>query len=82
MSPPGVFRISAGGRDVSRDGGVPAAPPNSLPHWMQNLAPGGFSVPQDGHAAAREEPQDMQNFAPAGFSVPQLGQIPAPMRSG
>jgi hypothetical protein len=38
---------------------------------MQNFAPGGFSAPQLGQAAASEAPQDMQKRALSGFSVPQ-----------
>jgi len=45
---------------------------------MQNFAPGGFSVPQAGQAAASGLPHDMQNFAPSGFSVLQLEHIPEP----
>jgi hypothetical protein len=47
---------------------------------MQNFAPGGLSVPQEGQAATSADPHDMQNFAPAGFSVPQFAQAPVPMR--
>jgi hypothetical protein len=45
-----------------------------VPQSMQNLAAGGFSVPQLGQRGASADPQDMQNLARSGFSVPQLEQ--------
>jgi hypothetical protein len=42
---------------------------------MQNLAPGGFSAPQEGQLAASGAPQAMQNRARSGFCVPQLAQV-------
>jgi hypothetical protein len=45
---------------------------------MQNLAPGGFWVPQVGQVGDSAAPHDMQNRALSGLSVPQLGQAPPP----
>jgi hypothetical protein len=45
---------------------------------MQNLASGGFSVPQVGQVGDSAPPHDMQNRALSGFAVPQLGQTPPP----
>jgi hypothetical protein len=42
---------------------------------MQNFAPGGFSAPQLGHAAASPAPHDMQKRALSGFSVPQAAHF-------
>ena len=45
------------------------------PHEGQNLAAGGSSVPQDGHAETNGAPQDAQNLAAGGLSAPQAGQF-------
>ena len=70
------------GLDGSAVCGDAAVSPKALPHSMQNLAFGGFSVPHESQTTGSADPQDMQNFAPAGFSVPQLGQLPEPMGRG
>jgi hypothetical protein len=41
---------------------------------MQNLAPGLFDVPQDGHCTTSGAAHLSQNFAPSGFSKPHLEQ--------
>ena len=60
--------------------GAGAAVPSAVPHSMQNLASGGFSVPQFGHAEASPAPHDMQKRARSGFAVPQLAQTPPTYR--
>jgi phosphosulfolactate synthase len=54
-----------------------AGEPISVPHSMQNLAPGGFSAPQAGQRRASSVPHDMQKRARSGFCVPQDWQARA-----
>jgi hypothetical protein len=42
---------------------------------MQNLAPAGFSAPQEGQAGDSPAPQDMQKRALPGFSVPHAAHF-------
>jgi hypothetical protein len=44
-------------------------------HSEQNLAVGGFVLPQFGHAAASGVAHSEQNFAPGLFSLPQFEQV-------
>jgi hypothetical protein len=69
--------VVTGGLAAAAGGAGAAGVPRAVPHSMQNFAPGGFSVPQEGHLAASGEPHAMQNFACGGFSVPQLEQARA-----
>ena len=56
-------------------GGRRAPSGSRVAHSVQNLADGGFVVPQFGHAADSGVAHSVQNFAPGRFSVPQVGQI-------
>ena len=72
-------RIETRRRSAVGASGLPAAAAapglrRSVPHSPQNLTPGAFDVPHDGHADARAVPHSPQNFLPGSFVVPQTGQ--------
>jgi len=50
------------------------AAPSAAAHSMQNLAPGLFDVPHEGHCSASGAAHPSQNFAPSGFSEPHFEQ--------
>ena len=56
-------------------------PARGVPHSLQNLAPGRFSVPHDEQWSTRPAPHSSQNFAPSRFQQPQLGQSMTPASS-
>ena len=67
------------GRAPTRGSG-PTDPPtsaavNGVAHSPQNLAVGGFGVPQFGHAVTRRAAHSTQNLRPTSLSVPQFAQI-------
>lgn len=48
---------------------------SAFPHSPQNLTPGEFAAPQDGHASASALPHSPQNFRPASFADPQEAHV-------
>jgi hypothetical protein len=42
-----------------------------VPHSPQNLTPGAFGVPHEGHALESAPPHSPQNFRPASLADPQ-----------
>ena len=70
-----ALRRSSGSGSSAPGGPGAGAPVSDVPHSMQNLASGGFSVAQLGHAVASGAPQDMQKRARSGFSVPHEPQV-------
>ncbi len=47
------------------------------PHSPQNLAAGGFDLPQDEQDRSKGEPHSIQNLRPASLAVPQAAQSKA-----
>jgi len=47
---------------------------SAVPHSPQNLMPGAFAAPHDGHAIASAVPHSPQNFRPGSLADPQAGQ--------
>ena len=63
-------RSAAAGSCVAAATGAAAATPSSfVPHSPQNLTPGAFGVPHDGHAAARLAPHSPQNLRPSSLAA-------------
>ena len=48
---------------------------SAFPHPPQNLTPGEFAAPQDGHASASALPHSPQNFRPTSFADPQEAHV-------
>src|SRR5436190_21639366 len=57
---------------------VPVLVARLVPHWGQNLAPGGLVFPQPGHMAGSADPHSAQKLAAVAIGALQLGHSTSP----
>jgi hypothetical protein len=88
---PAPTRRTGCGKEGRVGGSVSAGPASGVPSFLQNFAPGTFSVPQVGQATlpsassdatlvepAKRKPSVLQNVAPGALTVPHCGQTTLP----